>query len=189
MSELHKKHSKFLSLILRHKPEELNLTMDDNGWVSVSDLITNSKNAKYKFNIGILTDIINTDNKGRYEFNDNKTKIRARQGHSIESVVMDFKEESPPDILYHGTSKTNYKRIIESGEIKSMNRNVVHLSDNIETASQVGKRHGELKIITIDTKAMFNDGIKFNISNNNVWMVESVPTKYFIHNEETHEQI
>lgn len=102
---------------------------------------------------------------------------------------MDFKEEPPPDILYHGTSKTNYKRIIESGEIKSMNRNVVHLSDNIETASQVGKRHGELKIITIDTKAMSNDGIKFNISNNNVWMVESVPTKYFIHNEETHEQI
>lgn len=184
MSELHKKHSKFLSLILRHKPEELNLTMDDNGWVSVPDLVTNSKNSKYKFNIGILTDIVNTDNKGRYEFNDNKTKIRARQGHSIESVVMDFKEETPPDILYHGTSKTNYKRIIESGEIKSMNRNAVHLSDNIETASQVGKRHGELKIITIDAKAMSNDGIKFNISNNNVWLVVSVPAKYFIHTEE-----
>ena len=183
MIEEYKKESKFLSYVLRHKPEDLSLTMDINGWVSVHELIKESKQSKYKFTLFILDKIVETDNKGRYEFNDTKTKIRARQGHSIQHVQLDFKDYIPTSILYHGTSKDNYKKIIKSGSILPMGRNKVHLSKDLDTASNVGSRHGDLKIIVIDAIKLHDDGYKFQVSNNNVILADNIPTKYFIHGD------
>lgn len=173
------KKSKFLSMILRHKPEEINLTLDQEGWADVSSLIAKSSG---QFTKSILEEIVKTDNKGRYEFNEDKTKIRAVQGHSTDSVNLTFTElPNPPSIVYHGTSQKNYKKIIESGKIIPGSRHDVHLSSDLDTASMVGKRHGDLKIIKINTEQMIADGFKFFISNNGVILVKEVPCKYFVH--------
>lgn len=179
MAEKHKKNSKFLSLLLRHKPEELNLDIDSEGWVSVEQLI---KNSNKRFTKTMLEEIVQSDSKGRYEFDTetHKNKIRARQGHSTESVKVTFDEVMPPSILYHGTSIENYKKILESREIKPGSRHYVHLSGSIRTATEVGKRHGECHVIKIDCDLMIEDGYKFYLSNNDVWLIESVPVKYFI---------
>lgn len=181
-NELHKKESKFLSYILRHDPKSINLDMDHNGWVKTQDIIQNSKESKYKFTMRILEDIVNSDEKSRYEFNQNKTMIRAVQGHSIKDVIMDYEEYIPTEVLYHGTSVSNYKEIIKSGSIISKSRNYVHLSKDLQTASNVGSRHGELKLITIDAAKMKKDGFNFYEAKNGVILVDEVPTKYFIHN-------
>ena len=124
----------------------------------------------------ILEKIVNDDDKNRYSFNGDKTMIRANQGHSI-PVDVELKKLNPPDILYHGTGEKYVESIKKQGLIRK-NRLYVHLSDNIEIAEKVGKRHGKPVIYEIDCKKMIEDGIEFFKSENNVWLVESVPVKY-----------
>ena len=124
----------------------------------------------------ILEKIVNDDDKNRYSFNGDKTMIRANQGHSI-PVDVELKKLNPPDILYHGTGEKYVESIKKQGLIRK-NRLYVHLSDNIEIAEKVGKRHGKPVIYEIDCKKMIEDGIEFLKSENNVWLVESVPVKY-----------
>ena len=124
-----------------------------------------------------LIEIVETDNKKRYEFNSNKTKIRAVQGHSIKDLDLDLNETIPPDILYHGTALKFIESIEKEGLIPK-SRHHVHLSQDEKTASIVGKRHGDLRILIIDSKQMVKDGFKFYLSKNNVWLVDSLPTKY-----------
>ena len=97
------KLGKFLSLILRHKPETVRITLDKNGWVDVNELIEKIKLSGRYIDMEILERIVRENNKKRYTFNENKTKIRASQGHSIE-VELNLKEMTPPKILYHGTA-------------------------------------------------------------------------------------
>ena len=104
------KLSKFISLILRHKPEEVGITLDEHGWANVEDLINGINNSGRKIDKDVLEEIVRTDNKQRYSFNEDKTKIRANQGHSI-PVVIDFKELEPPDTLYHGTATKSIEGI------------------------------------------------------------------------------
>lgn len=178
--------SKFLAYILRHHPEELRLTINEFGWINVQELINAvNKNEKENWEIcfGALQQIVDTDNKKRYSFNEDKTMIRANQGHSIKGLIMDYKEvEQPPKKLYHGTSVVNADKIICSGEIKPMGRQMVHLSGNIETAFRVGERHGHPQILVIDTTKLINLGHKIYISENGVYLVDRVPmscvTKY-----------
>ena len=125
-----------------------------------------------------LEEIVETNNKKRYEFSDDKKKIRARQGHSI-PVDVELKEATPPDVLYHGTAKNFVGSIWKNG-IKKMSRLYVHLSGDEETARKVGKRHGYPVVIFINTKQMREDGIKFYLSNNNVWLTEFVDKKYLM---------
>lgn len=164
--------SKYIAYLLRHKPSDKNLTMDNKGFVSVKELL-NSLNLSMEE----LIEIVETDNKKRYEFNSDKTKIRAVQGHSIKGLDLDLNETMPPDILYHGTALKFIESIKKEGLIPK-SRHHVHLSGDKETASIVGKRHGELRILIIDSKQMVKDGFKFYLSKNNVWLVDSVPTKY-----------
>ena len=176
--------SKFLSLVLRHKPEEVGLKLMENGWVDLDkliDAINSSAKSEYKVDRQLIEEIVAEDEKGRYSISSDGKMIRANQGHSIKGLAMDYKEvplNELPDILYHGTSKDNYDKIIESGAIKSMSRQMVHLSKDIETATNVGLRHGELVMLEIDSESMYNDGFKFYISNNGVWLVDNVPVKY-----------
>ena len=142
------KLGKFLSLVLRHKPETIGITLDKNGWANVKELIEKVKLSERYIDMEILERIVRENNKKRYSFNEDKTKIRASQGHSIE-VELNLKEMTPPKILYHGTATRFLKSIKEKGILK-MNRQYVHLSMDIETARNVGQRHGELIILPID---------------------------------------
>lgn len=166
----------FISLILRHKPETINIVLDNNGYASVGELINGVNASGRHLTLDILENIVATDNKGRYSFNSDKTKIRANQGHSIK-VDVELKEKVPPEFLYHGTGERNINNIINNG-IKKMKRIHVHLSDNLETAITVGKRHGKPIVFKINTARMINDGYKFYLSENGVWLTDFVPNDY-----------
>lgn len=170
--------SKFLSMILRHKPEVIGITLDEHGWGNVDEIIAGIKQQYPGFNMQKLEEIVRTDNKQRYSFNDNKTLIRANQGHSI-PVDVELKETTPPDILYHGTA-TRFVESIDKVGLKAMSRLYVHLSKDIETANKVGARHGSPFIYLVDAKAMHDDGYQFYLSENGVWLTKEVPVKYLI---------
>ena len=161
---------KRLAFLLRHDEE---YEFDEHGWREVSDLIAN-----HGYTMELLDEIVETNNKKRYEYSEDKTKIRARQGHSI-NVDVELKETTPPGILYHGTAETTVPAIMKEG-IKKGSRLHVHLSQTEETAVNVGKRHGKPAVLRIDAKKMSKDGIKFYLSNNGVWLTDFVSLKYII---------
>lgn len=178
MTESDKSLGKFLSLILRHKPEVINITLDEHGWANVDDLIKGIQKSNKSFNLQILERIVEENNKNRYSFSEDKKKIRANQGHSI-NVNLDMKESIPPDTLYHGTATRFLNSILQQG-ITKQNRQFVHLSHDYVTARSVGARHGEPIVLSINSKQMLSDGYKFYLSANNVWQVDCVPNKYII---------
>ncbi len=171
----YKEISKFLSLVLRHKPETIGIKLDSNGWVDVDELISKMQKGITK---EILEEIVLTNDKQRFAFNEDKTKIRANQGHSL-NIDLGLKESTPPDMLYHGTAERFIKSIMETG-IKKNSRRHVHLSENTETAVSVGNRYGKPVLLKVDTKRMSVDGYKFYVSENNVWLTDSVPVKYIV---------
>lgn len=169
------KLSRYMSLILRHKPEVIGITLDEHGWADVNELISRiSKNNT--FNMEILEEIVRTDNKQRYSFNEDKTKIRANQGHSI-LVDVELQEKEPPEILYHGTGE-KYVRSIEKEGLIPKSRLYVHLSVDVDTAINVGKRHGIPVVYKIRSREMRCDGYRFYLSKNGVWLTKEVPVKY-----------
>lgn len=179
---MEEKLSRFLSFLLRHKPEALDLYMDKEGWVNVNELIKKiNSDTKYHLNKKMLEDIVANDNKGRYVFKGkNHDFIRACQGHSIKDLDLKFESIEPPDVLYHGTSKSHYKLIKTTG-IKPMTRQYVHLSQDFDTAVNVGSRHGDVVVLKIDTKKMYENGLKFYQAENGVWLTDFVDTKYFLY--------
>lgn len=167
-----KKLSKFLSLILRHKPEVGNIVLDNEGWTSIATLI--EKNPKYTMEI--LEDVVATNNKKRFAFNEDKTMIRASQGHSLKLDIK-FEKIDPPDYLYHGTASRFIESIMSQG-LKSMNRHHVHMTDNLTTAQSVGSRYGTVVVLKIDCKAMEAEGFTFYKSANGVFLTDSVPCEF-----------
>ena len=167
--------SKFLSLILRHKPQVIGLELDEHGWADVDELIRRV-NRKRPLDFATLEQIVATDEKQRYSFSADKKLIRANQGHSI-PVDVELAELEPPTILFHGTGEKSVASIKLHGLLK-MSRLYVHLSADEETARKVGQRHGTPKIFVVDAKKMFGDGFKFFRSVNGVWLTEHVPAKY-----------
>lgn len=168
--------SKYMSLILRHKPEVIGIELDEHGWANVDDLISGIKKDNHEFDLELLEKIVKTDNKQRYSFNDEKTLIRANQGHSI-PVDVELEEKRPPEFLYHGTGEKYVESIDKIGLIPK-SRLYVHLSKDIITAEQVGKRHGKEIVYQVDAGQMYKDGYKFFLSVNNVWLTKEVPMKY-----------
>lgn len=177
MNEIENKRiSKFLSLILRHQPEIIELRLDENGWAEVNELITKSAKGRMHFSFEDLEEVVETNTKKRFAFNEDKTMIRASQGHSI-AIDLALKTIQPPDFLYHGTAESNIPSILGKG-IEKRSRQHVHLSADKETATKVGMRHGKPVILTIRTKEMHDDGIPFYLSANNVWLTDFVDAKY-----------
>jgi putative RNA 2'-phosphotransferase len=179
--------SKYLSLLLRHKPETANLTLDKEGWCDITQLITNTD-----FTVEELEKITETDAKGRYsirywemahcgsdlEVIREPTHIRANQGHSTKSVKMHFKVAVPPVVLYHGADDRFMGIIMKEG-LTPQKRHHVHLSADVETAQMVGgRRRSGHTVLAIDAKQMLAVGHKFFISENGVWLVDHVPPKY-----------
>ena len=167
------KISKFLSYVLRHKPESIGLTLNNNGWASVAEIL---KNQQLNFSLEDLKFVVENNDKNRFSLNEDFTLIKANQGHSVD-IQLEFQKIVPPDILYHGTAQHLLASIQEKG-IEKRQRHHVHLSIDIKTASNVGKRHGKLIILAIDTKKMHQDGYQFYLSDNNVHLVDEVPAKY-----------
>lgn len=173
-----KEISKILSYALRHKPESLGLNLDKNGWVSVEELFSRLLIVKkISLNQLELDNIVQTNDKKRFSYNEDKTKIRANQGHSID-IDLELTQKTPPEILYHGTAEKNFESILKSG-INKGSRHHVHLSQDIETAKSVGSRHGKPIILKINTRLMMSLGYKFYQSNNNVWLVDFIPNNAF----------
>lgn len=170
--------SRFLCLILRHKPEEVGITLDEHGWANVKELVK-GVSKKYKFDVDILEEIVRTDEKQRYSFNADHTKIRANQGHSI-PVDVELEPIEPPEYLYHGTAWKYVDSIRKSGLIPK-SRLYVHLSEDVETATNVGNRHGKPFIYRICSGKMHRDGFIFYKSRNGVWLTKSVPLEYMEH--------
>ena len=162
-------------MLLRHKPQVAGLTLDEHGWANVTELIEGI-NKRQPFNMARLEEIVSTDNKQRYSFNEDKTLIRANQGHSI-PVDVELEEDLPPDILYHGTGEKFVSSISKLGLIPK-SRLYVHLSKDIDTAINVGKRHGNPIVYSVDCKKMIADGYKFYLSANGVWLTKEVPFVY-----------
>lgn len=172
--------SVFLCYLLRHHPEEVQLTMDLHGWVDVEQLITGVNTySKFHLDKEELEEIVAEDNKGRYRFNENHSRIKCCQGHSIPWVEPELVFCAPPEYLYHGTTTVALEKIMASGSVKKMKRHAVHLQEVEEKAWQSAKRwHLVPVILKIDAKAMAADGYEFGVSENRVWCVEEVPMKY-----------
>ena len=171
--------SKFISLILRHKPEKIGIKLDEHGWADVNALIEGIQKSGKQFNITLLEKVVAENDKQRFSFNEDKTKIRANQGHT-KKVDVELEDKMPPKILFHGTLAKNSASIKKDGLLK-MKRLHVHLSDNIETAKKVAnRRSGETIIYKIDAEAMYREGYKFFQSVNGIWLTDHVPNKYII---------
>lgn len=160
--------SRKLAFLLRH---DRNYAFDEHGWRKVSDLVE-----YHGFTMDELYEIVETNNKQRFEFSDDKKLIRARQGHSI-AVDVELEKKLPPDILYHGTAVESVESILSLG-IESRSRLHVHLSARIETAINIGKRHGTPVVVMVDAKRMSEDGFVFYQSRNGVWLTSDIPSKY-----------
>lgn len=173
--------SKFLSLVLRHKPETIGIQLDPNGWVEVNELIEKANNYGIKFDREALNHIVATNSKKRFAFNDTFDKIRASQGHSIE-IELGYISQKPPEFLFHGTAEKYVQSILDTG-LEKRNRQHVHLSIDLETANKVGQRHGKPFIFKVLAEQMYNDNFQFYISDNGVWLTDNVPAKYLKQND------
>lgn len=170
------KLSVFISLVLRHKPEAAGICLDEHGWADVDELLKGINDTGRTIDMDILEEIVRTDNKQRYSFNEDKTLIRANQGHSI-PVDVELEEKKPPQYLFHGTAERFLDAVMTEG-LKPMSRLYVHLSMDKETAVKVGKRHGKPVVLKIRAEEMYNDGSKFYLSANGVWLTKAVDRKY-----------
>lgn len=172
-----KNTSKFLSYVLRHKPDSIGLSLDEHGWAKVSDLLKQAKSHGRDVDIDLLKEVVANNDKKRFEFSQNSKHIRASQGHSIK-IDLELKSTVPPDVLYHGTAVRNLSSIFANG-INAGNRHHVHLSTTIETARSVGGRHGKPIALEVDSRRMHEDGFEFMCSANGVWLTAHIPSGYF----------
>lgn len=176
MDAKREKHiSKLMSLILRHKAEEFDIPVDSEGWCSLSKVL--GAMAKSKVSRDEVKEVVANNSKQRFSFKDNFHYIRANQGHSLAGVNIKFETRTPPEYLYHGTALSK-KDLIWEGGIKAMNRNLVHLSDSVVVAIQVGSRHGKPFLFKVNAKLMGLDGLTFYISENDVWLTDYIDPKY-----------
>lgn len=167
--------SRYISLVLRHKPEAAGITLDEHGWADVGELIAGVSKT-HPLTMELLEEIVRTDEKQRYSFNEDGTLIRANQGHSI-PVDVELARLEPPEVLYHGTGRKYVPSIDQQGLLPK-SRQYVHLSTDEDTAVKVGSRHGEPIVYRVQAGRMSADGYAFFKSANGVWLTKNVPAKY-----------
>jgi putative RNA 2'-phosphotransferase len=182
MAELSKSQeiriSKFLSLVLRHEPQTINIVLDANGWVDVDELIQKVNKKGIHLDLESLQQVVANNDKKRFAFNEDRSRIRASQGHSVD-VELGYEAKQPPEFLYHGTAIQNLDSIRQKGLLKG-SRHHVHLSQEPETATKVGSRHGKPVVLTVQSGEMHRAGIAFFQSANGVWLTDTVGAS-FIH--------
>ncbi|MCF0114206.1 MAG: RNA 2'-phosphotransferase [Erysipelotrichaceae bacterium] len=178
-----KRISKQLCYVLRHAPESIGISLDNHGWAKVKELIQGyNEHHSDKLDRELLEKIVAEDDKMRYSFSEDGSKIRCNQGHSIQ-VDVELEEKVPPKVLYHGTGRKYVGSIFAQGLLPKT-RLYVHLSKDVATAIKVGSRHGEPVVFEVDSQRMVEDGYTFYLSVNGVWLTKLVPAKYLMITEE-----
>lgn len=170
--------SKFLSLVLRHQPEKIGITLDNQGWVPVTELLKACKAHGFVVTFAELQHVVSTNDKRRFAFSSDGLFIRANQGHSVE-IDLGYEPVTPPPVLYHGTAERNLASIKQRGLIKGK-RHHVHLSELTETARAVGQRYGKPVVLKVESARMHQDGLVFFRSDNGVWLTDHVPAEYIV---------
>lgn len=170
-----KKISKSLSFWLRHNPDDIGIELKEGGWVDIDELIDKAS-SKIEITLEDLKRVVKNNDKQRFSINEEQNLIRANQGHSID-VKIDFEQVVPPKFLYHGTPVGIVDIILKEG-LNKMSRTHVHLSKDVETAKVVGSRRGEFVVLEIEALRMRADGYKIYKSENGVFLVDEVPSKY-----------
>lgn len=174
--------SKFLSLVLRHRPGLAGVTLDPAGWVDVDDLLAGCETAGRTISREELDEVVATNDKKRFEFNPDRRMIRASQGHSV-GVDLGHSPVDPPEILFHGTVGRNIASIRARG-LSRGKRHHVHLSPDRATAVKVGARRGKPVVLEIRAARMRADGMLFFLSPNGVWLTDHVPPEYLVFPED-----
>lgn len=168
--------SKFLSYVLRHRPDSIGIALDPEGWVLVDELLDRCRAHKKPITREHLDEVVATNSKQRFAFSEDRLRIRASQGHSVE-VDLGYKPATPPETLYHGTPERSVESIRSGGLLRGR-RHHVHLSHEVETAKQVGGRHGKPVVLVVRSGEMHRNGTPFYRSANGVWLTEHVPAEY-----------
>jgi len=168
--------SKFLSLVLRHKPDEVGIVLDENGWTDLQVLIDKANKTGFELTREIIQYVVDTNSKKRFALSDDRNRIRANQGHSVE-VDLGYTTQTPPATLYHGTSEKAVPQILKTG-LNRMQRHHEHLSADIETAIKVGQRHGKPFVFEVSAKQMADEGYEFFLSGNGIWLTDNVPVEF-----------
>ena len=169
--------SKFLSLVLRHRPGIIGMQLDPEGWLLIDELIENANRHGKKLSMELLHNVVAACEKKRYSLSNDGLRIRANQGHSIPNVELHLEPVVPPNQLFHGTVAAFFASIRERGLLKR-SRNHVHLSADTLTATKVGARRGTPVVLTIQSQAMHESGYPFYLSANGVWLTDAVPVTF-----------
>lgn len=168
--------SRFLTLVLRHRPDLIGIDLDRAGWADIDRMLRAMKRHGRQISRSRLLDIVAEDEKARFTLSVDGRRIRAAQGHSI-ALDLELSPSVPPGTLYHGTARHNLDAIFAEG-LHPRQRQLVHLSHAIETARTVGARHGKPVVLTVDCAAMIPEGYVFFLSENGIWMTTSVPARF-----------
>lgn len=168
--------SKFLSLVLRHDPAIVGLSLEAGGWVDVDKLIDGAKRAGVSLDLASLRQVVDRSEKKRFTLSEDGRRIKANYGHSI-AVDLGLQPSIPPDILFHGTARHLLDSIRAEGVLRG-GRRYVHLSGDETTAVAVGQRHGEPAVLAIHARLMHEDGFEFFLSESGIWLTRSVPPHY-----------
>ena len=177
MTQSNVKNSKFLSYVLRHKPEAIGLTLNEAGWADINDLISLANKSDHHLTIEHLHAIVEHDKKGRFSISENGKSIRAVQGHSLKTVDLQLDVTTPPSGLLHGTAERFLDSIYTKGLI-AKDRQYVHLTEYYDTAIETGQRYGVPVVLHINSQKMQEDGYEFYQAENNVWLTLVVPPDY-----------
>jgi putative RNA 2'-phosphotransferase len=169
--------SKFLSYVLRHRPDAIGMELDREGWVEIAALITAAAKAGKKLDGDLIRSIVETSDKKRFSISGDGLRIRAAQGHSSPSVHISYPEKGPPEFLYHGTA-TRFIRSIRKEGLRPGPRHYVHLSPDMQTAATVGERHGKPVVLIVAAHAMHEQGFRFFQADNGVWLTEKIPPDF-----------
>ncbi len=176
MKKPRRSHSKFLSLVLRHKPETVGVALDPQGWTDIESLLAGYRKKGLELDRETLIRIVEANDKQRFQFSSDRLMIRACQGHTI-PVDLELEATVPPHRLYHGTTERFLPSILKRG-LEKGRRNYVHLSPDTDTARKVGSRRGPASILEIRSEDMHQDGFRFYQAANGVWLTDHVPAPY-----------
>lgn len=170
------KISRFLSLVLRHRPGKIGIVLDRGGWVLIEELLTACGKHGFSISREALNTVVAANDKKRFSYSEDGQKIRANQGHSI-IVNLGYEPVKPPELLYHGTDVGSVRSILQNG-IKKGGRHHVHLSLDAATAKKVGARHGRPVVLVIRAREMHHVDHQFFVTSNGVWLTENVPPEF-----------
>lgn len=174
MSKQHAETSKFLSYVLRHEPQSIGLVLDREGWADITALIAGARQSGRELDEALIRAVVERSDKKRFSISEDGLRIRAAQGHSTESVAIMYTEKLPPEFLYHGTATRFLESILKEG-LKPGERQHVHLSEDVQTATAVGQRYGKPIVLKIEALRMHQQGLKFFQADNGVWLIAEVP--------------